>query len=210
MEGVRPGRMIAYAREVPKRCRVGKVLSNSEDQRERDVTVHVFEARTNHRLQVVWQAAYSTLAGAEFQQQVLGSVPSTRVLGTVELHAGVLNHSSASRLHRAGWRIDEDTVEQGGLVAPVSGLTDEPTVRMSRLTHACDHSAEFRLSDVGALEWAHGVPVFVELFDGAGGLSVAVAAGGWPVAPGVDRCRETYGVRWALDTVGGRARLCFC
>ena len=55
MKGVRPGRMVAYAGEVPKRCRVGKVLSISEDQR--GATVHVFEARTNHRLQVVWQAA---------------------------------------------------------------------------------------------------------------------------------------------------------
>ena len=60
--------------------------------------------------------------------------------------------------------------------------------------------------DSNARAWAHGVPAFIEIFDGQGGLSVAIAAGGWPVCPGVDRCRSTYGAPWHLDRESDRCR----
>ena len=70
---------------------------------------------------------------------------------------------------------------------------------MRAVVAACSHEAELRLSEKDALAWAHGVPAFVEIFDGEGGLSLAVATGGWAVAPGIDRRRQTYGVPWHLE-----------
>ena len=72
---------------------------------------------------------------------------------------------------------------------------------------ACSHDAELGLSSQDALAWAHGVPAFVEIFDGEGGLSLAIATGGWSVAPGIDRRRPTYGVSWHLDCEQDRSRL---
>ena len=142
MKGVAVGRIIAYEGETAKRCRIGKVLSVSEDQSE--VSVHVYEARADHRLQVVWSPAFSVLEGAEYQQQVIETIPAARVLGTVELNRGVLNHASASRLHRAGWRLHEAVVKQGALVAVVSDISHEPTTRMHALVSACAHEAALR------------------------------------------------------------------
>eukprot|EP00974_Lingulodinium_polyedra_P089229 8652461-Lingulodinium_polyedra.AAC.1 len=78
--------MIAYEGEASRRCRLGKVLSVAEDVS--SVTVHVHHARVDGRLQVVWQPAYTSLEGADFQQQMVETVESRRVLGTVELNNG--------------------------------------------------------------------------------------------------------------------------
>ena len=42
-----------------------------------------------------------------------------KMLGTVELHKGVLNHAAAGRMARAGWRLDEGTVEHGAFAGAV-------------------------------------------------------------------------------------------
>ena len=58
----------------------------------------------------------------------------------------------------------------GAWVAAVCDPSHEPTARLHALVAACSHEAEFKLSDRDALQWAYGVPVFVEVFDGEGGL----------------------------------------
>ena len=90
-------------------CRVGKVL-NVLDNRSA-VTLHVYCARTDHRLQVAWSPQYSALEGHVYQQQVIETVAAEKVLGVVELSdKGVLNHASATQLAKLGWRIGETVV----------------------------------------------------------------------------------------------------
>ena len=104
MRGFHPGRFVAYEGETPKRCRVGKVLSILDDRS--SVTLHVYGARADHRLQITWSPQYSTLEGAAYEQQILETIPASRVLGVVELSAkGVLNHAP-SPLAAAGQLID--------------------------------------------------------------------------------------------------------
>ena len=67
MREVKVGRLVAYEGEEAKRCRVGKVLSVAEDLS--SVTVHVYVAEVDGRLQVVWSAAYDSQEGADFQRQ---------------------------------------------------------------------------------------------------------------------------------------------
>ena len=70
---------------------------------------------------------------------------------------GVLNHASASRLARQGWRVDEASVRRGGLNAPVGAplaLTHQPTARMRALVAACSHEAEFGMYTTDALALA--------------------------------------------------------
>jgi len=200
MQKVHPGHFIAYEGEGLRQCRIGKVLNVLEDKSE--VSLHVYEARANHKLQISWSPQYSAPEGTSYEQQVVETVPAAKVLGVVELSKkGVFNHASSSRLARQGWRVDEASV-RGGLVAPVGvppTLSHQKTSRMRALVAACSHEAELRLSEKDALAWAHGVPAFVEIFDGEGGLSLAVATGGWAVAPGIDRRRQTYGVPWHLE-----------
>ena len=117
MRDVKVGRLVAFEGEEQKRCRVGKVLSVAEDQS--SVTVHVYHAMVDGRLQVVWSPAYSSLEGGDYQRQILDTVEAKRVLGTVELNKGVLNHAAASRLSRYGWRLDESTVSDGAFVGAV-------------------------------------------------------------------------------------------
>jgi hypothetical protein len=74
--------MIAYEGEAERRCRIGKVLAIGDGQS--DVTVHVFHARCDGRLQVLWEPAYSVVPETDFQQQVKETIPAKKVLGTVE------------------------------------------------------------------------------------------------------------------------------
>ena len=129
---------MAYQGEEAKRCRVGKVLSVAEDLS--SVTVHVYTAEVDGRLQVVWSAAYDSQEGADFQRQRVETLEAKRVLGVVDLNKGVLNHAAASRLARAGWRLDESTVKHGALAAAVSlpseRLSDLPSGRAAALVAA--------------------------------------------------------------------------
>ena len=115
MREVAVGRLVAYQGEEEKRCRLGKVLSVAEDLS--SGTVHVYVAEVDGRLQVVWSAAYDSQEGADVQRQRVETLEAKRVLGVVELNKGVLNHAAASRLARAGWRLDEATVKHGALAA---------------------------------------------------------------------------------------------
>ena len=168
----------------------------------------------NHRLQVAWSPQYSALEGHDYQQQVIDTVVAEKVLGVVELaNKGVLNHASATRIAKLGWRIGEAVVGRGCLVGcvlsePELPLSHSPTSRMRALVAACTHEAEFGLSSADARAWAHGVPAFVEVFDGEGELSVAIVVVKWPVCLGIDRCRATYGVHWHLNRKADRRRLC--
>ena len=81
LKEVRPGRFVAYEAEGPKRCQIGKVLSVAEDLS--SVTLHVFNARAGDRLQVVWEAAFSRLEGADVQSQVVETIEAKRILGPV-------------------------------------------------------------------------------------------------------------------------------
>ena len=105
----------------------------------------------SHKLQISWVPQYSAPEGTSYEQQVVETVPAARVLGVVELSTkGVLNHASSSRLARQGWRVDEASVQRGGLVAPVGvppALAHQPTSRMRALVAACSHEAELRLSE---------------------------------------------------------------
>ena len=60
---------MAYQGEEAERCRVGKVLSPAEDLS--SVTVHVYHAAVDGRLQVVWTDAYDSQQGADVQRQTV-------------------------------------------------------------------------------------------------------------------------------------------
>ena len=94
------GRRVAYKGEGERRCRLGKVLSVAEDYS--SLTVHVFLAEVDGRLQVKWLPAFDTQEGADFQTQRKETVEALRVLSAVTLNNGVLNHASSSQLNRAG------------------------------------------------------------------------------------------------------------
>ena len=94
------------------------MLSLAEDLS--SVTVHIYHAAVDGRLPVVRTAAYDSQQGADFQRQTVETVEAKRVLGVVELNEGVLNHAAASRLARAGWRLDESAVKHGALAAAVN------------------------------------------------------------------------------------------
>ena len=238
MKEVKPGRLVAYQGEEARRCRVGKVLSVAEDLS--SVTVHVYTAEVDGRLQVVWSAAYDGLEGADFQRQRVETLEAKRVLGVVELNKGVLNHAAASRLARAGWRLDESTVKHGALAAavgpssrpaagteqalaaavvplarPAAGterLSDLPSSRVAALVAACRPAEELDLRIGEVQAWAAGVPLFVEIFDGARRLSDALqclgaASAACAVVAGVDVKRRTYGQCWDLSKASDRARL---
>ena len=84
MREVKAGRLVAYEGEEARRCRIGKVLSVAEDLS--SVTVHVYVAEVDGRLQVIWSAAYDSQEGAEFQRQRVETLEAKRVLGVVELN----------------------------------------------------------------------------------------------------------------------------
>ncbi|CAK0811447.1 unnamed protein product, partial [Prorocentrum cordatum] len=215
MREVKVGRLVAYQGEEAKRCRVGKVLSLAEDLS--SVTVHVYQAAVDGRLQVVWTAAYDRQEGADFQRQRVETLEAKRVLGVVELNKGVLNHAAASRLARAGWRLDEGTVRRGALAAAAvvpaaPRLSDLPSSRVIALVAACRPLEELDLKIGEVQAWAHGVPLFVEIFDGVGRLSQAVQSLGaanavCSVVAGIDLKRRTYGQYWDLSRAKDRARL---
>ncbi|CAK0840013.1 unnamed protein product, partial [Prorocentrum cordatum] len=215
MREVKVGRLVAYQGEEAKRCRVGKVLSLAEDLS--SVTVHVYQAAVDGRLQVVWTAACDRQEGADFQRQRVETLEAKRVLGVVELNKGVLNHSAASRLARAGWRLDEGTVRHGALAAAAvtpaaPRLSDLPSSRVIALVAACRPLEELDLKIGEVQAWAHGAPLFVEIFDGVGRLSQAVRSLGaanavCSVVAGIDLKRRTYGQYWDLSRAKDRARL---
>ena len=80
MQKVHPGRFIAYEGEGLRQCRIGKVLNVLEDKSE--VSLHVYEARANHKLQISWSPQYSAPEGTSYEQQVVETVPAARVLGS--------------------------------------------------------------------------------------------------------------------------------
>ncbi|CAK0832649.1 unnamed protein product, partial [Prorocentrum cordatum] len=215
MREVKVGRLVAYQGEEAKRCRVGKVLSLAEDLS--SVTVHVYQAAVDGRLQVVWTAAYDRQEGADFQRQRVETLEAKQVLGVVELNKGVLNHSAASRLARAGWRLDEGAVRHGALAAAAvtpaaPRLSDLPSSRVIALVAACRPLEELDLKIGEVQAWAHGAPLFVEIFDGVGRLSQAVRSLGaanavCSVVAGIDLKRRTYGQYWDLSRAKDRARL---
>ncbi|CAK0865466.1 unnamed protein product, partial [Prorocentrum cordatum] len=196
MREVKVGRLVAYEGEEAKRCRVGKVLSLAE---------------------VVWTAAYDRQEGADFQRQRVETLEAKRVLGVVGLNKGVLNHAAASRLARAGWRLDEGAVRRGALAAAAvvpaaPRLSDLPSSRVIALVAACRPLEELDLKIGEVQAWAHGVPLFVEIFDGVGRLSQAVQSLGaanavCSVVAGIDLKRRTRGQYWDLSRAKDRARL---
>ena len=119
MREAKVGRLIAYQGEEAKRSRAGKVLGLAEDSS--SATVHVYLAAVDGRLQVAWTPARDRQQGADVQHQMKETVEAKRVLGVVELNKGALNRAAASRLARAGWRLDEGTVKHGALAAAVDG-----------------------------------------------------------------------------------------
>ncbi|CAK0835569.1 unnamed protein product [Prorocentrum cordatum] len=192
MREVKVGRLVAYQGEEAKRCRVGKVLSLAEDLS--SVTVHVYQAAVDGRLQVVWTAAYDRQEGADFQRQRVETLEAKRVLGVVELNKGVLNHSAASRLARAGWRLDEGTVRHGALaaaaVAPAAPRpSDLPSSRVIALVAACRPLEELDLKIGEAVQ------------------SLGAANAVCSVVAGIDLKRRTYGQYWDLSRAKDRARL---
>ena len=216
------GRVVAYKGEGEWRCRLGKVLSIAEDLS--SLTVHVYMAEVDGRLQVKWLPAFDSQEGADYQTQRKETVEAKRVLATVTLNNGVLNHASASQLSRAGWRLDEGTVQHGALVAAVGGplgappppacLSDQPSGRVGALLSACrpEKDLDIRVGEVQA--WANGAPLFVEVFDGQRRLSQAIRAlSAFPgdpacvVVAGVDMNRRTYGQSWDLSKARDRGRL---
>ena len=71
------------------------------------------------RLRVCWEPLFVVNgevvagAGAAADRE---SVPRPKLLAVVDVHSGVLAHSSARALDRAGWRVDEGgPVADGGL-----------------------------------------------------------------------------------------------
>merc|ERR1711882_7996 len=117
--------------------------------------------------------AYDSLEGADFQRQRVETLEAKRVLGVVELNKGVLNHAAAGRLARAGWRLDESTVEHGALAAavalPAERPSDLPSGRVAVLVAACRPLGGLKLQVNEARAWARGAPLFVEMFDGERG-----------------------------------------
>ena len=59
------------------------------------VSLHVYAAQANHRLQVVWSPQYSVLEGPAYEPQTFETVPAAKILGVVELSVkGVWNRAS--------------------------------------------------------------------------------------------------------------------
>ena len=86
---------------------------------------------------------------------------ANRVLGALELNNGVLNHAAASKLARAGWRLDESTVRHGALAAAVSAhanerLSDLPSSRMAALVAACRPVEDLKMQIGEVQAWAAG------------------------------------------------------
>ena len=138
MRGVAAGRTIAYAAGSTgndKHCRIGKVKYASEDGS--SVTVLVFRPRLDHsRFRLLWEQAYADEAG------ILETIAIKRVLGTVELNGGVLNHASSRRLEKAGWRLEEGTITTDGAVQIstvqwLANIIDHAAARAEQITAAC-------------------------------------------------------------------------
>ena len=218
MKGVVPGRTVAFdtapedASPASRLLGVGRVLSLTEDRT--TVSLHLYKARANGQLQVVWEPSFTKPADAEHEEQELISVPASRILGLADLSSkGVLSYGTANRLHRAGWRIAESVVRSGGLAAaavstvPASPESLDSTSRASKLLATSNPADDFEFTISAIQRWAHGGALFVEIYDGVGRLSTSIATLGWPVAPGVDRCRITYGKRWDLQLESHRSHL---
>ncbi|MEC7232780.1 MAG: hypothetical protein VXW31_07575, partial [Planctomycetota bacterium] len=220
MKGVRHNRLVAFQAEAARRCRVGKVLSVADDRT--SVTVHVYEARAGDRLQVIWEPAFAAVEGTDVLRQVVETLDAKRILGLVELSNGVLNHAAASRLARAGWRVDESTVQHGALQAAAAvmptlrgetlapPLSLAPTIRADALLRAGRPLEDLRFEAAAVRERAttgRERGIFVEIFAGKGLLSAAIREGGWPVADGIDIVTRAYGRTWDLRSPADRGCL---
>ncbi|MAB81808.1 MAG: hypothetical protein CMJ24_00005, partial [Phycisphaerae bacterium] len=206
----RPGQFIAYE-SAPKRCRVGKVqgVSTAEGL----VTVHDYGAQAGDRLRVHWKPTYH-VAGvgltSDEGQPILATMPFSKVASTIELHSGVMNHASARRLERAGWRLDEGVVADGAVV--LGGLWSEQDGRFSSLLAACSRDSpslggtapeDFR----PWLERGH--VDFLEIFGGSAGLTLAMKNEGCSAGQPIDKEYRAYGLHWDLTDGDSVARFCF-
>ena len=215
-QDVKPGRFILYiVDEHLKHIGLGKVLNVSTPPTE--ATVHVYLPAKEHQFQTSWQPQFSNIGASGYVNQTIETVPFSRILGTTERsEKGVILHSDATRLAKKDWRMRpsaEPTVSSvQHQVVPSTSLSDGPTHRVAQIVAAFprfdDDDAALRYrTDI--LRWAHGMPAWIELFDGKRGLSKAMISGQWPVVPGIDIKRATYGIYWDLSKPADRHRLRF-
>ena len=136
------------------------------------------------------------------------SVPWAKLLAVVDLHTGVLAHSSVRALDRAGWRIDEGgPAADGGLQLSLS--PGSVAAKLEQLQAALGQALEEApLTKDSVKQWvAEGRVDFVEIFDGSRRLSLAVSREGERVGPGFDKIRVSYGQCWDLAAATVRERL---
>ena len=175
--------------------RIGKVLEVSKA--EGFVVVHRHGAVTDSRLRVCWEPLFVVEgevvagAGAAADREL---VPWAKLLAVVDLHSGVLAHSSARAFDRAGWRIDEGgPAADGGLQLSLS--PGSVAAKLEQLQAALGQALEEApLTKDSVKQWVAEVRVdFVEIFDGSRRLSLAVSREGERVGPGFDKIRVSYG-----------------
>ena len=99
--------------------------------------VHKFRAQWDVSLRVRWLPLFYDAEGAETTEAggkpSIESITPKHVLAVVQLHDGVLQHSVARRLDRAGWKIAEDVhAEAVHENVPVSEAAEKIIRSMSR------------------------------------------------------------------------------
>ena len=221
LRGLESGRYIVHTGDGVRRCRISRVLSVHPP--ELLVQAHRYSAVTDARLRVRWVPQFTNTegevvlgAGSNPVKQSIGFAAA--IIGVVELHDGVLAHSSARKLNRAGWRVDAASVAADGAVVlttfPGVELLKEPTAREAlrleflRVAVQGEPKARVSFSGDAPQQWVQEYFVdFVGLFDGDRGFSLAVKREGLRVGQGLDKVRSTYGQAWELGRPETRGRL---
>ena len=204
---LRVGEHVAYSLGYNKQCHVGRVTKVVHS--DNSVIVHKFRPVVGG-FRVSWKSVYWTADKEETftgtSEPCLDTVLAKQLVTKLELDAGgVLSAAAARRLDKSRYRLSEE----GGHVASMSSQSVpfgaesaarlEEFVQLVRSPPRVSHEV-FSFSRAPILQkWVSvGLCDFLEVFDGRAALSAGTRKAGLLVAPGVDRCRETYGKHWDL------------
>ena len=222
-----------------KLAEIGKALHVS--RAEGTVIVHQYRAVSDGHLRVKWEPVFVD----EGNGVVIGTgtnplkekIEAKRLITTLVLHDGVINHASARRLDKAGYGTETAAMEVCGAQVQHS-LKDEKLERIAALYEVMRGSAGVGMSTlaphtagvrpeqnaVGSSRgpqnkvsfidtktfqaWLQLKEVdFAEIFRGRGEATVRVREAGLTAAEGFDNKYITYERSWHLDQPGDQADL---